>query len=84
MITKNFKLPNCNQCKEWPWCSNIPNDCRKGIEVATVLIKLEDEIIHGFDFDFSEDEPQEYRVQAAEEYVFGNITVEVINGRRKI
>lgn len=78
MITRNSRLPICSECKEWPWCPNIPQECERRKQVyKEVYCWFGDQyIIVPVDY-VDEDEDI---IDAAHEILFSNMSWEVVNG----
>ena len=81
MTMKNFNLPICSECKEWPWCATIPQECeRRELMTKEVYVWFGDQYIivpvENIDSDMDEDDI----IEAAGDILFSDISWEVRNG----
>lgn len=72
-------MPDCTGCKKWPWCSNIPNDCRKEQEMKNWKVKiiLDGEVVDKFVFDFDEKMSEEDVKEVVFQYAVEALEIEV-------
>ena len=81
MTMKNFNLPICSKCKEWPWCATIPQECerREQMYVEAYCWYGSQYMVIPLD-DVDEDMTTEDIIDAATERLFSNMSWEVFNG----
>lgn len=81
MTMKNFNLPICSECKEWPWCATIPQECeRRKRMIKEAYAWFGDQYIIVLVDDVDEDMTTEDIIDAASEVLFSNMSWEVFNG----
>ena len=73
-------MPDCTDCKEWPWCSEIPQECVKGVVmIKDVYCWFGDQYIIIPVDNVTEDMTEEDILEAAFIILDSNISLEVPN-----
>lgn len=76
-----MSLPICSECKRFPWCNTIPQECTKERNMTKeVYCWFGDQYIIVLVDDVDEDMTEEDIIDAASEILYSNMSWEVVNG----
>lgn len=81
MTIKNFDLPICQDCRWFPWCKTIPQECTKERHMTKeVYCWFGDQYIIVLVDDVDEDMTDDDICEIATDILLSNLGMEVIDG----